>query len=218
MVFCPEFFALTAQNHINYMPVHVASTYTLNTCTKLRGSTFISFQHIPPPKNTHILSVYRAIQSKVYECEERSIFKFQTDHGEFMHNVKKSESVRPIAQRERCLIWDATCINTFAAFHLNSISRVAASEAETAANQKHLKYSILNDTYLFNLNTCETTGLWGSKAKSFKRDLGERHGDEKGDPCSGSYLFQTQSVGIPRGDAASVMGTIGPSQARGVFL
>ncbi|GBP51682.1 hypothetical protein EVAR_48305_1 [Eumeta japonica] len=47
----------------------------------------------------------------------------------------------------------------------------------------------------------ETAGSWGSKAKSFTKDLSRRLGDKGGD--SRSSLFQTLTVAIQRGNAAN---------------
>ncbi|KAI5635377.1 reverse transcriptase (RNA-dependent DNA polymerase) domain-containing protein [Phthorimaea operculella] len=49
----------------------------------------------------------------------------------------------------RSLLWDATCVSTFAASHLPKTTREAGSAAEFAAGQKHIKYAELERNYLF---------------------------------------------------------------------
>ncbi|GBP91570.1 Eukaryotic translation initiation factor 2D [Eumeta japonica] len=77
-------------------------------------------------------------------------------------DLSRSDNKRPNGtalipwQRGRCLIWDATCVNTFAASYLNNTSRAVASGVESAAKQKHLK-----DIPFFPVD-CETTGPWGN--------------------------------------------------------
>ncbi|GBP84938.1 hypothetical protein EVAR_90950_1 [Eumeta japonica] len=70
----------------------------------------------------------------------------------------------------------------FSAFHVNNTSRAAASGAESAAKQKHLKYSILKDIYFFIPGACKTAGSWGSEAKFFIRDFGKRLRDKVSGP------------------------------------
>ncbi|GBP35593.1 hypothetical protein EVAR_17455_1 [Eumeta japonica] len=82
-------------------------------------------------------------------------------------------------------MWEGTCVDTLVVCYLNNISRAAASGTESAAKQKHLKYSILKDAYLIISVACETAGRWGSEVKSFIRDFGRRLRDKGGDPVLG---------------------------------
>lgn len=118
-------------------------------------------------------------------------------------------------QRGRCLLWDATCVSTFAPSHLCGTMRSAGSAAECAARQKHAKYSVLEPAYDFVPVAVETAGSWGTEAKEFVRELGRRLRVRGCDPRSGSYLVQQISLAIQRGNAASVMGTFEPATVRG---
>ncbi len=53
----------------------------------------------------------------------------------------------------------------------------------------------------------ETLGAWGSSAKKLISDLGNKIQKETGDQRSTSFLRQRISVGIQRGNAASVLGS-----------
>ncbi|XP_047992700.1 uncharacterized protein LOC125231302 [Leguminivora glycinivorella] len=77
-------------------------------------------------------------------------------------------------RRGRCLVWDATCVSTYAASHLRQTTSCAGSAAESAAKSKHTKYSALETAYDFVPVAIETAGPWGSEAHSFFRELGRR--------------------------------------------
>ncbi|XP_047996387.1 uncharacterized protein LOC125234221 [Leguminivora glycinivorella] len=121
-------------------------------------------------------------------------------------------------QRGRCLIWDATCVSTFAASHIRHTVKTAGSAAETAAKNKRLKYSALEATYDFVPFAVETAGPWGREARELFREIGKRLREKTKDPRSESWLVQQVSIAIQRGNAASVMGTFGPGMARNGFL
>ncbi|XP_063389112.1 uncharacterized protein LOC134674887 [Cydia fagiglandana] len=113
-------------------------------------------------------------------------------------------------RRGRCLLWDATCVSTFAASHLRHTVKAAGSAAEIAAKSKRAKYSELQGAYDFVPVAVETAGPWCSEAGELFRDLGRRLRERGNDPRSGSWLVQQISIAIQRGNAASVMGTFGP--------
>ncbi|XP_049877874.1 uncharacterized protein LOC126375074 [Pectinophora gossypiella] len=52
-------------------------------------------------------------------------------------------------EKGRCLVWDATCVSTYAASHLPRTTRMAGSAAEWAALQKRAKYKALEGPYIF---------------------------------------------------------------------
>lgn len=112
-------------------------------------------------------------------------------------------------QRGRCLLWDATCVSTFAASHLRYTIKSAGSAAENAAKFKHTKYSALEPTYDFVPVAVETAGPWGSEALGLFKELGRRLRERGLDPRSGSWLVQQVSIAVQRGNAASILGTFG---------
>ncbi|GBP48668.1 hypothetical protein EVAR_103033_1 [Eumeta japonica] len=69
--------------------------------------------------------------------------------------------------------------------------------------------------YLFTSIACKTAASQGREAKSFIRELCKRLKDKEENPRSEFYLLQTLSVAIERDNAASVIGTSGPTQTRG---
>lgn len=120
-------------------------------------------------------------------------------------------------ERGRCLVWDATCVSTFAASHLPRTMRSGRSAAEWAAEQKHIKYAPLKNNYLFLPFAVEVSGAWCDEARAFVREIGRRLRANGSDPRSTSYLTQRISLVIQRGNAASVMGTFGSGTTQGIF-
>ena len=53
----------------------------------------------------------------------------------------------------------------------------------------------------------ETMGYWGQMGLKFVKDLGSRIADVTGEARSTSFLFQSISMAIQRGNAISVSGT-----------
>ena len=54
-------------------------------------------------------------------------------------------------------------------------------------------------------------GSWGKESHNLISEIGLKLGDITGDKKSKFYLFQRISMAIQRGNAASVLGTIGSS-------
>ena len=54
----------------------------------------------------------------------------------------------------------------------------------------------------------ETLGSWGDLSKKFVEDIGCRIASSTGEKRSKSYLFQSISVAVQRGNAAAIMGTL----------
>lgn len=118
-------------------------------------------------------------------------------------------------ERGRCLLWDATCVCTFAASHIGSTMVTPGAAAESAARQKCLKYAQLMGSYLFVPLAVETTGIWGAQGRMFVKDIGRRLRDRGFDNRSGAFLIQRISLAVQRGNAASVMGTFGSGMSWG---
>ncbi|KAI5636353.1 hypothetical protein NE865_10937 [Phthorimaea operculella] len=118
-------------------------------------------------------------------------------------------------QRGRCLLWDVTCVSTYAASHLQGSVRAAGSAAEKAAGLKHAKYTDLELAYDFVPLAVETAGAWGSEAIKFVKEVGRRMRERRCDPRAGYFLAQQISLAIQRGNAAGIMGTFGREALRG---
>ena len=67
----------------------------------------------------------------------------------------------------RCLIWDATCVNTFASSNLIRAAVVAGSVADAAEVRKIAKYAELGRRFIFQPVAVETSGAMGKSSIQF---------------------------------------------------
>lgn len=105
--------------------------------------------------------------------------------------------------RGQSLVWDATCVETFANSYLKQTSTRAGSAADQAVRRKHnLHQKIKGQNYKFVALAVETMGSWSTKAKQFLQYLGKRLEKISGDPRSGQFLFQRISWAIQKINAA----------------
>ena len=116
----------------------------------------------------------------------------------------------------RLLVWDATCSDTFAASNIHgAVTEAGAVEAQAELN-KISKYSHLDSTYLFVPVAIETCGPFGPKPREFFEELGRRVKRATQEEKAYEYLMQRIAVAVQRGNAASVLGTMG-NQQNGLF-
>ena len=107
----------------------------------------------------------------------------------------------------KLLVWDATCIDTFAPSYAVSAATEAGAVAALAEERKILKYEHLNRNHSFVPVAVETSGVFGPKSMTFLRELGKRLLQVTGEESSLHYLLQRLSVMVQRGNSASVVGT-----------
>ena len=130
--------------------------------------------------------------------------------------ISRSDAKRPDGatvlpwRSGRILVWNATCPDTFAPSHLDLAARGAGTVADQAGARKRAKYAELATTHHFVPLAVETSGVFGSEAQMFFRELGRRIKDESGEPQAHQYLLQRISVAVQRGNAAAVPGTSSP--------
>jgi len=110
-------------------------------------------------------------------------------------------------KRGRCLAWDATCPNTFAASHVVDSSVAAGSAAAKAELKKVQKYRDITAGVDFVPVSIETSGVWGEEALSLVSEIGRRISDISHDPRSTGFLRQRISIAVQRGNACCVIGT-----------
>ena len=113
----------------------------------------------------------------------------------------------------RLLVWDATCVDTFAPSQLSMTASEVCAAANQAEQTKIKKYSYITSHayHSFTPVAFETTGVCGPRFMSFLTDLGRCIVNTTGDKSSLAYLLQTFSVANQRGDAASVLVTLPPT-------
>ena len=105
------------------------------------------------------------------------------------------------------LLWDATCVNTYAESYIPSTAASAGAAARDAEQRKRRKYADLTGRFLFEPVAFETAGACGPSTKSFIKQLGARLISATGDYRETAWLWQRLSIAIMRGNAASVLAT-----------
>ena len=105
------------------------------------------------------------------------------------------------------LVWDATCIDTYAPSYQSLAAHAPGVVAARAESQKLEKYANLSHSHFFTPIAIETTGVLGPKTFSFIKDLARRITRQSGDPKSTTYLFQRLSMAVQLGNAVSIMGS-----------
>ena len=98
----------------------------------------------------------------------------------------------------KLLVWDATCIDTFAPSYIAVALSEVGAVAVQAGERKASKYSHLSRTHIFSLVVMEATGVIGPKTLAFLKDLGCRVRLTIGEEKSYSYLIQRMSLAVQR--------------------
>ena len=107
--------------------------------------------------------------------------------------------------RGRCLIWDATCVNTFSSSNIIRAALAAGSVADAAEVRKIAKYAVLGRRFIFQPVAVETSGAMGKSTIQFFKDLGCRLAVRFQDQRESDFLFQRVSLAILRGNAFSIL-------------
>ena len=126
---------------------------------------------------------------------------------------KRPDGITMVPWSNVALVWDATCVDTFATSHLSITAFEVCAAANQAEQTKIKKYSYITSHayHSFTPVAFETSGVCGPRSMSFLTDLGRRIANTAGDKSSLAYLMQKFSVTIQRGNAASVLGTLPPT-------
>ena len=100
--------------------------------------------------------------------------------------------------RRISLLWDATCVNTYAESHLPSTAASAGAAARDAEVRKCRKYAGLTGRFLFEPVAFETGGTCGPSTRSFIKQLGARIASVSGERRETAWLWQRLSIAIIR--------------------
>ena len=73
---------------------------------------------------------------------------------------------------EKLLVWNATCINTYAPSNIGVAATGAGAVAEKSEQHKISKHLHLDSTYMFIPVAVETSGVFGPQSLKFIEDLG----------------------------------------------
>ena len=105
----------------------------------------------------------------------------------------------------RCLIWDSTCVDTYADYVIHKSATQAGSAAQAAENRKQRRYAELGRRFQFQPIAVETSGSLGQSTLPFLKELGRRIARETGDTREVEYIFQRVSLAVVRGNATSLL-------------
>lgn len=110
--------------------------------------------------------------------------------------------------RGKALVWDFTCVDTFAPSYLSSTSGHPGAAAVLAEKKKKTLYSFLEDRFIFIPVAAETIGVWGEDGIKLIQHIGQRITTITGEIRATSYLLQRLSITLQRGNVASILGTL----------
>ena len=122
---------------------------------------------------------------------------------------QSSDELSIITTREHSIF---TCVDTLCDSYVQDSAKEAGKAAKNAETRKHNKYKDLKDNYLFTPIAIETFGSWGPESLKFIKEVGRKIQENTGEKRSVSYLIQSLSMTVQRGNAASIMGTVGETQ------
>ena len=117
----------------------------------------------------------------------------------------------------KALVWDATCPDTLAQSYRHQATSRAGAVADLAEEKKIDKYTSLGSEYSFTPVAIETFGAMGKRSLTFVRELGHRVRQCTGEVKAKAYLLQRLSVAVQRGNAASVLGSVGGQSGPDLF-
>ena len=112
----------------------------------------------------------------------------------------------------KCLLWDTTVADTVCQSYVEQCSKKAGAAAEAREVIKSSKYTDLSETYCFTPIGIETFGSWGIEGHKLVKEIGKKVMEETGEKQSASFLFQSISIAIQRGNASCILGTVPHSE------
>ena len=109
----------------------------------------------------------------------------------------------------KILAWDYTCRNTLADSYKEHTAVEVGYAAKQGEKDKYVNYEdLVNDNYYVVPIAHETMGSWAPDSLKFMKDLGSRISEATGEKRAKSFLFQSLSMNLQRGNALCVMGTV----------
>ena len=107
----------------------------------------------------------------------------------------------------QCLVWDFTCVDTFAVSYISDVTREARAVATAAEARKRERYALLSRSHHFVPIAIESSGALGPDALSFLPDISRHRQSLTHHNQSLPFLLQRVSIALQHGSAASVLGT-----------
>ena len=110
------------------------------------------------------------------------------------------------------MVWDVTVVDTLAFSHLKVTSKVSGAANTKAEKNKFVKYEEIRKSYHMIPIAIETFGAWGTEGLCFIKNIGQKIKQLTVNKRSTFFLFQSISMAIQRGNAASIFGTVKPGK------
>ena len=102
------------------------------------------------------------------------------------------------------LVWDCTCVDTFAGVHLNR-SAIAGIAANSAEERKRRKYAALAEAHQFEPIAVETMGVYGESTGIIIKAIGRRLVETTGESRKANWFRQNLAIAVQRGNAFSIL-------------
>ena len=124
------------------------------------------------------------------------------------HGLDRGDSVTVFAfSGGRSLVWDCTCVDTFAGVHLNSSAMEAGAAANSADERKRRKYAAHAEAHNFEpikiIFAVETMGVYGVPTGVILRAIGLVV--TTGEPREANWFRQNLAIVIQRGNAFIIL-------------
>ena len=110
------------------------------------------------------------------------------------------------------MVWDVTVVDTLANSHIKETSKFPGAVAKKAEKAKCSKYEELKQNYHMIPIAIETCGAWGTEGSGFIKYIGKKIQQLTGNKRATFFLFQSISMAVVRGNAASILGTVKPGK------
>ena len=112
-----------------------------------------------------------------------------------------------------------TVVDTLAQSYIAATSEKAGAAGDATEDQKLRKYLTFENLFIVQPIGFETMGSWGSGARAFLTEVGNRVKQVTGNERPMEFLRQRVSIEIQCGNPASVMGTVNnPKEWNNLFL
>ena len=105
----------------------------------------------------------------------------------------------------RSLVWDCTCVDTFAGAHLNRSAMEAGIAANSAEDHRRRKYAALAVAHQFEPIAVETMRVYGESAGVINMAIGRRLVEATVDPREANWFRQNLAIAVQRGNAFSIL-------------
>ena len=113
----------------------------------------------------------------------------------------------------KSLVWDFTCVDTLASSYIKETSIRPGAAAEKAEKLKLSKYEEIRKDYFMVPIAVETFGAWGPEGAHLIKSIGKKIQNSTGEKSATFFLFQSVSMSVQRGNAASILGTVKPGRS-----